>query len=296
VIVLSGKVKVVNRLQFSADGAELAASGWTGFQIWRQLTPGTRPRFFRNLSGIRQFTFLARAKRIYALGSELFDIDLEADTCDTLRWSPRIQQFALPPTADRLILREYLDERYLITCRETTPGHALVWKRADAFWGYQMFFLASGDQVLGVHKDPRRSDAWFAIYAVDSGEVVHRSAPLPEYSDETILSPDDSLLACLTRVRIRVYPVRKLFREPLAVLQNDVNRHFTGLAFHPSGRYLAATSNDATVKLYDTTTWEIARTFTWNVGRMRSVAFSPDGTLAAAGSDSGRVVVWDVDL
>lgn len=72
--------------------------------------------------------------------------------------------------------------------------------------------------------------------------------------------------------------------------------HFTGMAFHPSGRYLAATSNDATVKLYDTASWQLATSFTWDVGRLRSVAFSPDGTLAAVGSDTGRVVVWDVDL
>jgi WD40 repeat protein len=84
--------------------------------------------------------------------------------------------------------------------------------------------------------------------------------------------------------------------HPLTKIVNTNRQHFTGIAFHPSGRYLAATSNDATVKLYDTTTWEVAHTFTWDIGRMRSIAFSPDGTLAAAGSDKGKVVVWDVDL
>ena len=81
-----------------------------------------------------------------------------------------------------------------------------------------------------------------------------------------------------------------------ARIKNDTRRHFTDAAFHPGGRFLAATSNDATVKLYDTSTWDVARTFTWQIGRVRSIAFSPDGTLAAAGGDTGQVVVWDVDL
>ena len=79
-------------------------------------------------------------------------------------------------------------------------------------------------------------------------------------------------------------------------ISNNTRHAYTGIAFHPSGRYLAATSNDTTVKLYDTETWRLAKTFTWDVGRLRSVAFSPDGTLAAVGSDTGKVVVWDVDL
>ena len=68
------------------------------------------------------------------------------------------------------------------------------------------------------------------------------------------------------------------------------------LAFHPSGRFLAATSNDATVKLYDTATWKRAQSFDWNIGRLRSVAFSPDGMLAAGRGARGKIVVWDVDL
>ena len=87
--------------------------------------------------------------------------------------------------------------------------------------------------------------------------------------------------------------------NPTAALReivNDGRKHFTGIAFHPSGKYLAVTSNDATGKLYDTTTWEQARAFTWKIGKLRSVCFSADGALAAAGSDTGKVVVWDVDL
>jgi len=77
---------------------------------------------------------------------------------------------------------------------------------------------------------------------------------------------------------------------------NDNRQGFTGIAFHPSGRYLAATSNDKTVKLFDSGSWQLAKTYTWGIGKLRSIAFSPDGMLAAAGSDTGKVVVWDLDL
>ncbi len=73
-------------------------------------------------------------------------------------------------------------------------------------------------------------------------------------------------------------------------------RHIlTGLAYHPSGQRLAVACNDETVRVFDTTTWEDVSKFTWKSGRLRSVTYSADGTLAAAGSDTGKVIVWDVD-
>jgi WD40 repeat protein len=110
------------------------------------------------------------------------------------------------------------------------------------------------------------------------------------------MSPDGRLLAHIDVARVQVLNVDDSPVHGLAVIENTSRFAFTGLAFHPSGRFLAATSNDATVKLYDTSNWSLATTYTWDVGRMRSIAFSPDGLLAAAGSDTGKVVVWDVDV
>jgi hypothetical protein len=50
------------------------------------------------------------------------------------------------------------------------------------------------------------------------------------------------------------------------------------------------------VKLYDTATWAAVEVLNRDIVRLRSVAFSPDGMLAAAGGDKGKIVVWDVDL
>lgn len=73
-------------------------------------------------------------------------------------------------------------------------------------------------------------------------------------------------------------------------------QEFTAVAFHPSSRFLAATNNDTTVRFVDTTTWDVSTTYAWDIGKLKSVAFSPDGSLAAAGSDTGKIVVWDVEV
>jgi WD40 repeat protein len=76
-----------------------------------------------------------------------------------------------------------------------------------------------------------------------------------------------------------------------------------GVAFHPSGALLATVGNDGTVKLYDTATWQVVRTFAWGIGRLEAVCFTPDGTRAAAigpgnkgRAAGGKVVVWDMDV
>jgi WD40 repeat protein len=128
-----------------------------------------------------------------------------------------------------------------------------------------------------------------------SGESI-RVESIDEYPWSRIaISPDSRFLATPLGDSIQIRNLSPGLRA-VSKLQNETRKHFTGLAFYPSGRYLAATSNDTTVKLYDTESWQVAKTFTWNVGRLRSVAFSPDGTLAAVGSDTGKIIVWDVDL
>jgi WD40 repeat protein len=120
--------------------------------------------------------------------------------------------------------------------------------------------------------------------------------PIPGRTvDQLLFSPDGSRLVIRGGPSLLAWDVRDLARKPRKI-RGEGKRHFTGLAFHPTGRYLAAAANDRTVTVYDTTTWQLAQAFAWDIGRMRSVAFSPDGLLIAAGSATGKVVVWDFDM
>jgi WD40 repeat protein len=53
---------------------------------------------------------------------------------------------------------------------------------------------------------------------------------------------------------------------------------------------------DSTVRLWDTRTGVEKVRFDWNLGRIQAVAIAPDGMTAAAGSDNGNIIIWDVDL
>lgn len=71
--------------------------------------------------------------------------------------------------------------------------------------------------------------------------------------------------------------------------------YVTGIAAHPRGPVACARS-DGTATLWDAGRREQLRVLDWKAGRLVSVAFSPDGLLGAAGTEDGKVVVWDVDL
>jgi WD40 repeat protein len=68
----------------------------------------------------------------------------------------------------------------------------------------------------------------------------------------------------------------------------------TGVAVHPDGT-VACCRNNGAVCLWNLEKRELVRTLDWKLGRLVSVAFSPDGSIGAAGTEDGQVVVWDVD-
>lgn len=68
------------------------------------------------------------------------------------------------------------------------------------------------------------------------------------------------------------------------------------LAFHPNGKLLAIAGKPL-VTLWDTSTGRKVNSYDWSIGKeILSLAFAPDGMTAAAGSNTGKVVLWDLDV
>jgi hypothetical protein len=49
------------------------------------------------------------------------------------------------------------------------------------------------------------------------------------------------------------------------------------------------------VDFWDAATGQRRESFDWGVGKLNDIAFDPAGDRAAVCSNSGQVVVWDVD-
>lgn len=122
------------------------------------------------------------------------------------------------------------------------------------------------------------------------------SHPYEARPHETIagwaVSPDGERVAFTTRSRVRVLDLATGAEAELSVDEGSVGR---SLAYHPSGQFLAVAAGDG-VKLLDANTLAEVRALSWGNGRVRTVAFAPDGTTAATAGERGWVTVWDVDV
>ena len=68
------------------------------------------------------------------------------------------------------------------------------------------------------------------------------------------------------------------------------------MAFSPDaeGRWIASAGEDSTVKVWDSHTGKLLRSFRGHTGLVSSVAFSPDGLCLVSGSRDTTIKVWDL--
>jgi WD40 repeat protein len=94
--------------------------------------------------------------------------------------------------------------------------------------------------------------------------------------------------------QLHVYDPADLTAKPRVIQTEWAN--LRGMLFHPSGRFLLTVAEGPSVSILDTETWKVIQQFDWEIGNLRSVGVSMDGFLAAVGSDTGIVTVWDWEI
>jgi WD40 repeat protein len=306
-IVLQGARERVEVLQFSPDGRALAAPCPAGVQLWSELAAGRSPTAVLPHAYIGSVRFTPDGSKLLLDGFPARSVVHELPTGKAVEIPLQLRggggSCELSPDGRFIVVGQThtrMRPPGLLFCVAVDDPASLAWSVTSPRWlSSRPLFLGGGERFAVLEFLYQRSPAdWRHVHVtrdIRTGAVVAEVPAKDEPFDGPVLSADRRWVAGRRRAWAAVYRADDLGADPVQ-FRNDNRKEFTGLAFHPSGRYLAATSNDATVKLYDTATWKVVRSFNWDIGRLRSVAFSPDGMLAAAGGDRGKVVVWDVDL
>jgi WD40 repeat protein len=133
------------------------------------------------------------------------------------------------------------------------------------------------------------------LYSADSGEWVGELEATTGHLTSLEWSPCGRFIAGVLGARLVVWSAES--GKHIGELEGGGTRLFRCPRFHPSGRFLAAggANIDGGVYSWDVATWKGLTAYRWPVGPVACVAFSPDGTLAAAGGEKGRILVRDVD-
>lgn len=298
-LILKGASHEVNAVRFTPDGRGLFTSTWRGGQLWADWASGGKPVVVAELAGGAAFQAFSPDGR-YVLGAvrgnfTLYDQSAGTTTVlDPKFPASSVRYVTFTPDGRRVITsrQSSLTPQLQLQCTQIEAPHPVVWNVPTRGLVARIVFLdtsrfVSLDNVGGAFVATMRD--------AGTGEAIGETrVSVPYWLTGLTTSPDRQRIIGYHTAKFLVYQSADLAAAPV-VVRNTSRKAFSGLAFHPAGRYLAATSNDASVKLYDVATWEVTRTFDWSIGRLRSVAFSPDGTLAAAGGDKGLVVVWDFD-
>jgi WD40 repeat protein len=322
-MTLTSRIPVLDRMAFSPDGLRLYACGSMvpdlrfkpfnhGIDVW-QIGGGAGPaRHYFDGGLTADFALSPCGRWVYAaFANDAYDARRcchSLDTTDTdgapLEGSEGGMSLCAGNGWVIGLNAEWRPYRLHLVRWEQTPGaHPnLAWSvpatAGRRKWVHELTAHPDGRLVVGHQYDVgvavQDSVHELAVFNASDGRRITTVPAVSKQISRLAFSPDGGRLVALAGRTILIWTAADWSAKPRKV--TGARSHFTSLAFHPSGRFLAATSNDATVRLYDTSNWALATTYTWDIGRMRSVAFSPDGLLAAAGSDTSRVVVWDVDV
>lgn len=298
-LVLSTPLRAIATVAFDPDGPGLAAAGRGGVGRWANPIDDPVAKILTTeaaeSAGVTPEGFVAVA--MLGGGVQVF-----GPTNRTLLPGVQDVRAAASPAAPLVVTRPPRGTGPLTGWRlaaDQPPDP--VWTADNDTELSDLMFTADGAWLI--HRDYRwwakkkRWLSWVVTRDPATGSVT-RSVELRDTGAwaRAAVSQDGEWLAVLTGMRSAVIVRRIAAAAPVAWhVVKEGKRDLTDVAFHPAGRLLAVTSNDEVVRLYDATTGEPAGSFEWEIGRLRCVAFSADGTRAAAGSDAGKVVVWDVD-
>ena len=203
----------------------------------------------------------------------------------------------------------------------TSRARARVTRRCDcASWSPCLLFCAqvswrlAGEQVQPVDKTSRswlrphnkvtthcigsvrlvRHDInvlrrfWEALSGICSRTIQHPDSQV----NRLCISPDKRFLAAAGHHTVKLYDIKSTNPNPLLTFEGH-SGNITGVAFHCEGKWMVTSSEDGTVKIWETRTGSIQRSYSHG-SPVNDVVIHPNQGEIISCDRSGKVRVWDL--
>lgn len=322
---LQGPKHEVQSLAFRADNSMLyAAHGYVGVHVWNLGTRAGAPLVAKRHPVFGEFALAPNDR--WALGripgacddaNDGYTINLRTGTArPTNFFGVAGMGVAFARSGTKLVTIGHSDfdkprrgrgrctRLYGWTCGATGPKYA--WHRNEpdteeprrvAFAGESALVtedrFATGSEQFGILPTKPR----LALRDPATGRIRETADVPARIPDQLLASPDGSQVLVREGMKLWVWRTAALADGPRVIDGPDLkNVEPRAATFDRTGRFLLLANNGPSVRVLDTATWKEVRKWKWSAGTLRAVAVSPDGTLAAAGSARGTVVVWDLEL
>jgi WD40 repeat protein len=147
---------------------------------------------------------------------------------------------------------------------------------------------------VAAHFAPKTGpDSRFVVRDAASGEIVARfdREKVSVQPVRARFSHANELFATSFGPEIVVWNVKT---QTITTTLSVGKKHVPDVAFTSLGACLVATSNDATVRRWDTKTWKEKPVYEWDVGKLAALDVSADECRIASGGATGKIIIWDV--
>ncbi|KAL8727404.1 MAG: hypothetical protein Q9166_006076 [cf. Caloplaca sp. 2 TL-2023] len=129
---------------------------------------------------------------------------------------------------------------------------------------------------------------WEALSGICSRTIQHPDSQV----NRLCISPDKRWLAAAGNQNVKLYDIRSTNPSPVLTFDGHTG-NITGVAFHCEGKWMVTSSEDGTVKIWDTRTASIQRNYNHN-HPVNDVVIHPNQGELIACDRGGDVRVWDL--
>ena len=186
-----------------------------------------------------------------------------------------------------------------------TSGDYPSWYTTVAVWRLDppaevlTFQVAPEPVVIAFDRDGSRvavtggidGDPMVCVHDAATGKLLYTFTPKGTQS-RGLMFDASGRLAVVNAKWVYVLPAGG--GEPQFVLASESKQMNAGV-FSPDGRRILTGAHDGSLRVWDAADGREVRSFDWQIGPITAVAFAPDGLTAAAAGLNGNVIIWDVD-